>query len=138
MSDKVRARLNKLEAEFIGLKVKENENGRNTARYRITQEQHHEVILLRTTPNKRRFVETIKKYGGEIHLNSRVVGININNNLASEIIMKSDSTRSFKFDCLINTLPINEMVSIIKPKVPTEISILVVIILISQQIYLIR
>ena len=61
MGDNVRVRLNKSEAEFIGLKVKENENGRNTARYRITQEQHQEVILLRTTPNKRRFVETIKK-----------------------------------------------------------------------------
>ena len=69
MSDKVRARLNKLEAEFIGLKVKQSENGRNTARYRITQEQHQEVILLRTTPNKRRFVETIKK----LDKNGRVI-----------------------------------------------------------------
>ena len=68
-----------------------------------------------------KIVETIKNHGGEIHLNSRVVGININNNLASEIIMKSGSTRSFKFDCLINTLPINEMISITEPKAPAEI-----------------
>ena len=64
MSDKVRARLNKLEAEFIGLKVKESENGRNTARYRITQEQHQEVILLRTTPNKRRFLKIKPDFTG--------------------------------------------------------------------------
>jgi len=61
MSNKVRCRLNKSEAEYLGLEVKESEPRRTTSRYTITQEQSDEIYKQRTTPNKRKFVETIKK-----------------------------------------------------------------------------
>ena len=53
--------LNKTEAKFLGLEVKEDAKGRNQNRYRVTEDQFSEVLRLRTTPNKRKFVETIKK-----------------------------------------------------------------------------
>ena len=61
MSNKVRCRLNKSEAEYLGLEVKKSEPRRTTSRYTITQEQSDEIYKQRTTPNKRKFVETIKK-----------------------------------------------------------------------------
>lgn len=65
---KVRCRLSKSEAEYLGLKIKENEKGRKNNRYTITEDQYSDIIRKRTTPNKRKFVETIKKFGkdGEI------------------------------------------------------------------------
>ena len=53
--------LTKLEANFLGLKVKENAKGRKQNRYSVTENQFNKVMKLRTTPNKRAFVETIKK-----------------------------------------------------------------------------
>tara|TARA_R110000772_G_scaffold115948_1_gene220909 strand:- start:1742 stop:2968 length:1227 start_codon:yes stop_codon:yes gene_type:complete len=60
--------LNKKEAELLNLKVKENESNRNQARYYLTQEQWDFVLRYRTKPNKRKFVETQKKFDkdGEI------------------------------------------------------------------------
>ena len=61
MSNKIRVRLSKSEAEYLNLKVKENDKGRKNARYNISQDQYDEITKIRTTPNKRKFVETIKK-----------------------------------------------------------------------------
>jgi len=58
---KVRCRLSKSEAQYLGLKVKNNEKGRKNNRYVITEDQYSDIIKQRTTPNKRKFVETIKK-----------------------------------------------------------------------------
>jgi hypothetical protein len=60
--------LNKKEAEILNLKVKENESNRKQARYYLTQEQWDFVLRQRTKPNKRKFVETQKKFDkdGEI------------------------------------------------------------------------
>ena len=58
---KIRKRLSKNEAEFLGIDVKDNEQGSEQARYYITIEQVQEINRLRTTPKKRKFVETIKK-----------------------------------------------------------------------------
>lgn len=58
---KARRWLHKSEAQYLGLTVKENQKGRTQARYRITEEQYNEIISLRVKPNKRKFVETIKK-----------------------------------------------------------------------------
>ena len=60
--------LNKKEAELLNLKVKENESNRNQARYYLTEEQWDFVLRYRTKPNKRKFVETQKKFDkdGEI------------------------------------------------------------------------
>ena len=55
--------LNKKEAKFLGLKEKEYEKGRNKSRYYLTDDEYEEVLRVRTTPNKRKFVETIKKLG---------------------------------------------------------------------------
>ena len=54
----------KLDIEFI----KENEKGRNQARYNITSEQWDSILINRQTPNKRQFVEVQKKFDkdGEI------------------------------------------------------------------------
>lgn len=54
--------LNKKEAELLNLKVKENEANRKQARYYLTQEQWDFVLRQRTKPNKRKFVETQKKF----------------------------------------------------------------------------
>ena len=59
--DRLQRWLNKSEAELLGLKVKENAKGRTQNRYRITDEQFDDVLRLRATPNKRKFIETIKK-----------------------------------------------------------------------------
>jgi len=61
MGDKLRCRLSKFEAEFLGLKVKANDKGRKNNRYTITHKQQEEILRLRMTPNEREFVETIKK-----------------------------------------------------------------------------
>ena len=53
--------LNKSEAKFLELPIKEDAKGRNQNRYYVTDEQFDEVLRLRATPNKRKFVETIKK-----------------------------------------------------------------------------
>ena len=53
--------LNKSEAKFLELPIKEDAKGRNQNRYYVTEEQFSEILRLRTTPNKRKFVETIKK-----------------------------------------------------------------------------
>tara|TARA_R110001599_G_scaffold69420_2_gene195824 strand:+ start:7863 stop:9089 length:1227 start_codon:yes stop_codon:yes gene_type:complete len=60
--------LNKKESELLNLKVKENESNRNQARYYLTEEQWDFVLRYRTKPNKRKFVETQKKFDkdGEI------------------------------------------------------------------------
>ena len=60
--------LNKKEAELLEFKVKENEANRKQARYYLTEEQWDSVLKLRTKPNKRKFVETQKKFDkdGEI------------------------------------------------------------------------
>lgn len=58
---KARRWLHKSEAQYLGLTVKENQRGRTQARYPITEEQYNEIISLRVKPNKRKFVETIKK-----------------------------------------------------------------------------
>lgn len=58
---KFRKWLSKSEAKKLGLTVKENEEGRKQNRYMITEEQFDNVIRDRIKPNKRKFVETIKK-----------------------------------------------------------------------------
>ena len=60
--------LNKKEAEILEFKVKENEANRKQARYYVTEEQWDSVLKQRTKPNKRKFVETQKKFDkdGEI------------------------------------------------------------------------
>ena len=55
--------LSKKEAELLGLKPKENAKNRTQNRYRVSEEQFEEVSRRRTKPNKRKFVETIKKLG---------------------------------------------------------------------------
>ena len=58
---KARRWLSKSEAQYLGLTVKENQKGRKKARYPITEDQYDDILSLRATPNKRKFVETIKK-----------------------------------------------------------------------------
>lgn len=53
--------LTKKEAETLGLEVKENEQGRKNARYRITEEDWLFIYQNRITPNKRKFIKTILK-----------------------------------------------------------------------------
>ena len=49
------------EAIALDLKPKENEKGRKNSRYYVTPEDWETVVLNRITPNKREFVEVIKK-----------------------------------------------------------------------------
>ena len=49
------------EAIALDLKPKENEKGRKNSRYYVTPEDWEKVVLNRITPNKREFVEVIKK-----------------------------------------------------------------------------
>jgi len=61
MSKKTRTRLKPIEAEFLGLKVKKNDKGRDNARYYLNESQRIELGLP-ATPKERRFVEMIKKF----------------------------------------------------------------------------
>lgn len=65
---KIRKRLTPEEALQLGLEVKPTDKGRTTARYMITSNDWDLVSINRVKPNKRKFVETIKKFGkdGEI------------------------------------------------------------------------
>ena len=61
--------LNKSEAKILGLKIKEDDKGRKQNRYSITEEQFNQILNIRTTPNKRRFVETseyFQNYGSTV------------------------------------------------------------------------
>ena len=60
MSKKVRTRLKPEEAEYLGFKIKENDKGRDTARYYLTEKQRIKLGLP-ARPHKRKFVEIIKK-----------------------------------------------------------------------------
>ena len=57
--------LSKSEAVYLGLNPKEDAKGRKQNRYYITEEDFETVLKNRATPNKREFVETIKKLGKE-------------------------------------------------------------------------
>ena len=59
--DKFRKWLSVKEAKKLGLKEKPNTEGRSQSRYSITEEQFQSVLKDRVRPNKRKFVETIKK-----------------------------------------------------------------------------
>jgi hypothetical protein len=60
MGKKIRTRLKPIEAEFLGLSVTPNDKGRDTARYRLTEQQRLDIGMP-ARPKKRRFVETLKK-----------------------------------------------------------------------------
>ena len=65
---KLRKRLTPKEASLLNLQLKPNELGRVTARYPITEEEWELIESKRIKPNKRKFVETQKKFDkdGEI------------------------------------------------------------------------
>ena len=71
MSKKTRTRLNKVDAEFLGLVVKPNDKGRDNARYRITESQRLSLGLP-ANPKERRFVETIKKLDNNVIPKSKI------------------------------------------------------------------
>ena len=60
----MRKRLKDEHALFLGLPLNKHEKDRNTAKYRITEEQLKDLqenFDLPMQPNKRKFVKTIKK-----------------------------------------------------------------------------
>ena len=59
---KVRKRLKIKEANLIGIKPKPNEKGGLTPRYYIEEEDWELILQKRIRPNKRKFVETQKKF----------------------------------------------------------------------------
>lgn len=69
---KIHKNLKPEEAILLGFKPKENEKGRNTARYYITIEQNEFITELRQQPNKREFIETQKKFGKDGELLSTI------------------------------------------------------------------
>lgn len=54
--------LSKKEAEVLDFKVKENKGNRKQSRYYLTEDQWYSVLKQRTKPNKRKFIETQKKF----------------------------------------------------------------------------
>ncbi len=68
-----------------------------------------------------KMAENIKNNGGEIHLDSEVKKIKINSGLAKEITIKAKGVYDFKFDGLINTIPINKVIELISPEVNKEL-----------------
>jgi len=59
---KIHKNLKAQEAELLGFQVKPNEKNRKSARYYITIEDNEYITELRSTPNKRKFIETQKKF----------------------------------------------------------------------------
>ncbi|MEA2016154.1 MAG: FAD-dependent oxidoreductase [Actinomycetota bacterium] len=64
-----------------------------------------------------RMVEDIEKNGGEIYLNSEVVGIKVNGSSVREITVNSGKKYDLKVDALINTIPVNKVITMINPPV---------------------
>jgi len=64
-----------------------------------------------------KMAEDIKNNGGKIHLNSKVVKININDGRVKEITINSSKTYNLKIDALINTIPINNAILMVTPEV---------------------
>ena len=60
---KLRKRLTKKEANYLGLVVKEDGNDGSNARYMLSEDQIDAITLLRCKPNERNFVETQIKKG---------------------------------------------------------------------------
>ena len=69
---KLRKRLNNKEAEFLGLDILSVEKGKGNPRYTLEDWQWETILKSRTTPNKREFVETIKKLDKDGELISTV------------------------------------------------------------------
>ena len=63
-----RCRLKKEEAEYLGIKPRENEAGRNSARYTLTPEQTDLLTAYKLNNSEREFVETIRKTDKEGNL----------------------------------------------------------------------
>lgn len=69
---KLRKRLNEKEAEFLGLDILSVESGKGNPKYTLEDWQWETILKSRTTPNKREFVETIKKLDKDGELISTV------------------------------------------------------------------
>lgn len=69
---KLRKRLNNKEAEFLGLDILSVESGKGNPKYTLEDWQWETILKSRTTPNKREFVETIKKLDKDGELISTV------------------------------------------------------------------
>jgi protoporphyrinogen oxidase len=93
-------------------------------------------ILYTTKKGYRGIVEkilgVIENNGVNIHLNSRVAGLNLAGKSVKEILIepkfnnsktlnKGKSVKRIEFDGVINTLPINELISMINPGVPENV-----------------
>jgi len=70
MAKKTRTRLKSIQAEVLGLKVKKNDKGRDSARYYLNESQRIELGLP-AIPKERRFVEMIKKFDKNDNIISR-------------------------------------------------------------------
>jgi len=78
-----------------------------------------------------KIVSFIEKHGVHFHLNSEVTGLMVENNMVKEILVDSNSglykskktiTSFFdNFEGVINTMPLNEMVLMIKPVLPEDL-----------------
>jgi len=69
-----------------------------------------------------KMADNIVKNGGNIHLDTEVVKIGIESGLVKNITVKKDGRESdIGFDGLINTIPINNAISIIDPGVDGEL-----------------
>ena len=69
---KLRKRLTPKEASLLNLELKANELGRSTARYIISEDEWDLILSKRIKPNKRKFVETQKKFDKKGHIVSSV------------------------------------------------------------------
>ncbi len=69
---KLRKRLNDKEAEFLGLDILSVESGKGNPKYTLEDWQWETILKSRITPNKREFIETIKKLDKDGELISTV------------------------------------------------------------------
>lgn len=62
--------------------------------------------------------------GGEIHLNSRVVGIDVSDGMASEVRVENTETGTIadaSCDYVFSTMPVKELVQVLSPSPPEEV-----------------
>ena len=69
-----------------------------------------------------RLAEIYKDQGGELSLNSRVAGVNIENDKVKSVILQTPGgSKEELADYFISTIPLPELIKIIKPQAPKEI-----------------
>ncbi|MBU0762304.1 MAG: NAD(P)/FAD-dependent oxidoreductase [Candidatus Altiarchaeota archaeon] len=70
----------------------------------------------------KKMAEDIQGNGGEVFLNSKIVGVNVSKNMVDSVrVSEKNKVRDVELDYFISTLPLKDLVLMIKPKPPQDV-----------------